>query len=302
MHYINTTTGCLSVSNSVYVNIIPPVTPPTPFLANAPLCIGDTAELSVPVLSGANVYWYADPGRTNLLGTTPTINVAGITTDSTFYAEYRLFSGCISALGAVTVQPVPVPSTPDISSNVTVCEGDLVTLVTNSTEPIIEWTSPSGTTISTNTITINPATSIDGGIYTLEVTNAGGCTSDDTTVLVTVTIPPPPPSIVGSNSPLCHYDTLRLNSGGPCAVTEWTSPSGAVLLGANPVIAPDSVHFEAGNWQMVCIDPNGCRSVSTIVPVVIRTQLTPVAYNNGCPIGSWSKLYVVGIRFSYNYR
>lgn len=280
LHCVDNTTGCLAVSNSVFVNIIPPVPAPTPVLLNSPLCIGDTAELEVPVLPAANIFWYSDPTRFNVLGGMPNIDIAGITTDTNFYVDYRV-GGCYSPLATINIQPVPTPATPDISPNIIVCEGDPINLSTNSTEPIIEWIYPSGVTASTNTITINPSTVADGGIYTLAVTNAGGCTSKDTTVLVTVNAAPLPPSVVTSNSPLCHYDTLRLNAGGPCAITEWTSPSGTILLGANIVIAPDSSAFEAGDWQMVCIDAAGCRSIPTIVPVVIRTQITPVAYNNG---------------------
>jgi len=277
----NTGTGCMDSSNTVYINIKP--TPTTPVItSNSPICLGEDVSLTVPPVVAANVNWYADSNRTLNIGFGPNILVPGVTTDSTFYVEY-IVNGCISPLASVMVIVNSIPATPPAPDSLEVCEGGTINFFTDPAASY-DWENLlSGFVNNQQNPAISPVSLSDSGLYTLSIIDTNGCHSLDTFVWVTVNQAPMIPSLVGSNSPVCADDTLRLNSGGPCGVTEWTSPNNIVLNGANLIIAPDSSDYVGGNWKLVCIDAiSGCQSLDTFIVVdIIPLPTAPVAFNDG---------------------
>lgn len=107
------------------------------------------------------------------------------------------------------------------------------------------------------------------GIYTVKVTDAGGCTA-----VVTVTVGNSnfqPPVLAGSNAPICtDADPLQLSeTGGAQGVTwAWSGPGGYQSAAQNPVINnPTPAH--SGDYTVVVTDDgNGCTNTQTIAVVV----------------------------------
>ncbi|MCH2021774.1 MAG: gliding motility-associated C-terminal domain-containing protein, partial [Saprospiraceae bacterium] len=126
---IDAYSGCYSESPPIFVNLVS--TPTTPLITSSgAICIGESVDLSVPIVVNAVVNWYADTSKTILLGTGSNITVPNITLDTTFYVEY-LVNGCTSPLASISISPNNLPATPDVSADFSVCEGENINLFTS---------------------------------------------------------------------------------------------------------------------------------------------------------------------------
>ena len=69
----------------------------------------------------------------------------------------------------------------------TICEGFSATFTANSpsSSPTYSWTGPNSFTATTASITINDATTINAGTYTVTVTDVNGCTGTNSVDLIT---------------------------------------------------------------------------------------------------------------------
>ncbi len=93
----------------------------------------------------------------------------------------------------------------------------------------------------------------------------------------------PPTPAVGSNSPVCSGETLRLTSGSGTGALKytWTGPNGFSSYESNPVIS-NAATSHSGTYSLVVLDESGnCSSspVSTLVsindaPAILNTSFT----------------------------
>ncbi|MEA3448891.1 MAG: hypothetical protein U9Q98_10690, partial [Bacteroidota bacterium] len=103
-------------------------------------------------------------------------------------------SPCISSqdVYVLTVYPDPVATA---GSDSPVCEGENINLTETGGEAATwSWTGPDGFTSSDHSPTITGVTTGAGGTYTVEITDANGCTNTDD-VVVTVNAAPPTPTV-----------------------------------------------------------------------------------------------------------
>jgi len=100
----------------------------------------------------------------------------------------------------------------DLGSDVTICEGESITLDAGNPGLDYEWS----TNETTQTITVNSA-----GTYTVTVTD-GDCS---TTESITVTVQALPVVDLGADTHICDGETLTLDAGNPGANYEWNDNS-----------------------------------------------------------------------------
>lgn len=282
LEYTDTLTGCTATSNPVFVNLVPRPPQPNPVI-NGLVCAGGSVNLSVTPVLGAITNWYADPNRVGgIIYMGNNITIPGMTSDTVFYVEY-VIQNCTSLLAAINIVVNPSPATPDISSDLIICEGEAINLFTTTSADTFRWSHPNRTLPNQQSILIDPSVQADSGLYTLSVVNVSGCASLDTFVHVTINARPTAP-LGASNGPICEGENLQLYHSGGCAQSSWLAPNGAII----PVITDTLTllstdpNYVGGNWRFICQDlSTGCEDTSNIVVVRINSTPSPPPFNNG---------------------
>ena len=255
--------GCTTVSSA---NITQPITLSISVSSSVnPTCFGSSnGSITVSASGGTIGYQYSLNGGPNQLS--PTFNSIGA---GTYTITVTDANGCTSTTNATLTQPTAISSS-SVISNVTcngLCNGQ-ITLVTNG------GTGPY-TYLWSNGQTTNPATGLCAGTYSVNITDANGCTFTLSGMSVTqpntltVTTSATPPTIcIGQTS------TIGSNpSGGTSPYTFfWTS--GATTQ--NTTVSP----LTTTGYTVQVTDANGCTATGTTTvtvnpPLTINATATP---------------------------
>ncbi len=256
--------GCTSTvaSTNVVVNALPSA--PT-IGSNAPLCVGNTLNLTANLVPGASYFWTGPNGFTSGLQN-PSIPNAQ-TTHSGTYSLYLVQNGCSSTISQTSVTVNAIPATPSASSNSPVCSGSNIQLSTPTVSgATYVWSGPNSFSSSAEDPLISNAQGSHAGTYNLIVV-VNGCSSALATTNVVVNQTPTSP-VIGSNSPLCAGNNLELYSNSSSTGTYvWSGPNGFTSALHNPIISNASA-IHAGTYNLILVE-NGCSSVvsSTVVSV-----------------------------------
>jgi gliding motility-associated-like protein len=264
-----TTNGCTSAFGTTTV-VVNPI-PATPTIStNAPVCVGQTVNLTTGVVAGATYNWSGPNTYTSSIQN-PTITNAS-TVQSGTYSLSVIVSGCTSATGTVGVAVNTAASSPTVSSNSPVCSGDTLFLsAVSSGGSIYSWSGPNGfTSTSQNPFIVNTTTLVSG-TYTVIANN--GCASTPAMVTATVNQTPATPTIT-SNSPVCSGNTLNLSAtllaGGNY---NWSGPNGFTATTQNTSVS-NMTPAEQGTYS-VTVTKNGCTSLVAINNVTVT--IPPIA-------------------------
>ncbi len=215
---------------------------PTPSVANATLCPGNTAILTATGGSFTNYDW---SGGTNS-GATTTVNQAG-----TYTVTVTAANGCTGTASA-NVSLLPAPN-PVINQSVYACNGQF-TLSTAAGFTSYAW-SNSVTNQTQITVTQN-------GTYTVTVTNASGCTGTDE---LFVTIPTPPVVNITGDNQICTGENTVLQATAGFNTYLWSNNSGQ----------PQITVSASGTYTVTATDAFGCSDTETFTLTVL-TSPTPV--------------------------
>lgn len=230
---------------------------------NGPLCEGQTLILNADVQqsSGSSFAWYQMPDFANSIGNTQTISITPTTLANN--GDYAVIVTDIATLESdtsfttVVVNPIPVAPSFDITSPA--CQGQTVTMTPNPALPagtVYSWTSSTGYTNNTPTVTLNNAQTFFNGTYTLQV-SVNGCQSppySQTLVVNPTTVP-----IISGPSEVCEgaFVSLSVNNATFNTFT-WNG-----ILGNNPQLLGPGTH------TVQVEDANGCVTVSAPFEVTI---------------------------------
>lgn len=253
---------------------------PAPVLTGTPPCEGDSGLV---YLSNAAAYtgttitynWYFNGVAIANVGDSLVIPNMTSADSGNYSMQIQVVQGAAvcsdsSALGFdydvldLPAAPVPTATTP--------CEGQTLTLLNNAPGNSYAWSGPAGFSSAQSIPTRANATLAFGGLYTLTITDANGC-SNDGSVTVVIRPTPPNPSIVYTQ-PLCSGDLLELqdtiNYSVPPVLYYWQGPNGTAdtttigqLLLANA---------DAGLYQL-SVSMNGCSSME---PDSVMVQYEPL--------------------------
>lgn len=211
-----------------------------------------------PQLYGTISVWDAPTGGTNL-GTPPYTFTpqAGVT----YYTQYTQdVTGCINPIRtAVPLNVYPLPNvTAAASPNDTVCFGEPVTLMSSNAT---NYTWNGNATVGSDTV-LTPAVA---GIYTVQGTDANGCTNSASIIIAVNTLPVV--TAQASVNPVCAGSNTILTGSG-ASTYSWTNS------------VTDGTAFAPTNTDTYVVtgtDANGCTNTSNItvnvnaLPIVVAT-------------------------------
>lgn len=213
------------------INEIPTLT----ILPPEPVCGGGTTTLEA-VASSGTVQWYVTPSGGTPFATGDTVTTPVLNSNTTFYAE-AVNNSCGSTERVeiiVLVDEVPVTG-PD--EQVVFCRGDSAELNAEVTNVTYLWS----TGQTTPSITVYQT-----GIYTVEVTNAAGCSAIRT--FSVTRLEPPSIAAVGQHSGTA---TIITEENGP-ETYEYS------LDGINYQNSPTFINLQAGQYTAYARSLTGC--------------------------------------------
>ncbi len=144
------------------------------------ICPGQTISLLSIPNAGASFDWKNSANTS--LGSTPNLDV---TTGDTYTVTATSESGaCIKTASVVVNSGAGTVPDPTISANTPVCSGDALNLQTidDGGSYTYQWTGPNNFAPAASTLaknqTVSNVTSANAGLYTVQIKNASGCTSN----------------------------------------------------------------------------------------------------------------------------
>ena len=258
------------------LTIANPATPAIPTITGTlTICSGNSLSLlanTAPAAGGGAVTysWIAPSGTLN---NNATLAIASSTiSDAGAYTVRATQNGCVTAAASVTVTVNQTPSTPVISSNSPVCNGNTLQMTGSSSTGTYSWTGPGfSSPNTTQSPAITNASLSDGGSYSLIITNTGcSSTPANTNVIVNTT---PNISTISSNSAICSGSTLNFSSTTDFTGSKsfaWSGPNNFTSILQNPSIinAPAAA---SGNYILTIKSTIGnCFSAATSTTAIIN--------------------------------
>ncbi len=250
-----------STTLAVIINALPTPTA----LSNSPVCAGQPINFTG---SGANTYTWTGPGSYSSTAQNPVISVASATNAGVYTLSVTNAAGCKSS----TTTNVVVNALPVIVTNSPVaCVNTNINLTSNGGTGY-SWSGPLGFTSLVQNPTIANATIPMGGIYTVTVTSAAGCTA---TANASVTVVNLPTAVLNSNSPVCIGGALTFTASG--GTINLTGPNGFASAATNPTIS--NVTAAANGIYTLVVTAGSC-SASTTSSVTVNPLPVPLAGSN----------------------
>ena len=246
------------------------VTPTAPFpIANSPIEVGQTLNLSVPAVAGATYSW-SGPNGFSLTNQNPTIaNIQPCGAGQ--YCVSVLGAGCTSMPNCVSV----TITTPQPTSNGPLCAGETLALsVTNITGITYAWTGPAGFASTLQNQSISSAQATNSGEYCV-VTIAGGCTS--TPSCVSVTIHPLPTATLSGTNIICNGGTITLEAS-LTGVSPWivTWSDGVITTNHSSPSSHAITTYSTTNFTVTALSDTNCSGgiIFGSTTVVVTTNIT----------------------------
>ncbi len=259
---------------------------PTAFFDESPLppCDGGCVYLHISGTPGATTF--IEPGHIpvtldasgqwNSTGVFPCITVTGTVTFSIGTVSGLCCSHFSGSSLTVTSIPYPVVT---LTSNSPVCEGDIITFTVTCTpaSASYDWVFPGGlgTTTTSPTLSISPATMADAGFYTVTGYN-GLCSTTAMTNVIVKPIPPMPSATYIGCTPPCPGTAMTYAISGAAGATvnyNWIDPGtgmgagGTVFLGTSgyaTVTIPTSFTPGFFHFLIMSITLDGCTNYDGI--------------------------------------
>lgn len=166
-------------------------------------------------------------------------------------------------------------------SNSPLCLGDTLNLTNQAAGGSIsytyDWDGPGNFNSGLQNPSLVNTTTLNEGTYTLEVTDAYGCSGNDT---IEVSFYNPPSNLAVSNSPVCYGDSILLVGGLLSNIMSgtWTGPASYASDSLISALIADS--SAQGMYYINAVDVNGCAwndSVAVDVITLPNTDITRAA-------------------------
>ena len=229
---ITSSNGCQSsIVTEVVISEIPTI---VSINNNGMECVTGADDIlltaAVSPAGGTYMYQWTGPNGFASVNTTAVIPNATAANNGSYTLVVTNNDGCVSDAMTTVVDVQDAPATPSIFGNLTICEGEALTLTTDGiTGTMVEynWQTPNGVVTSpVPSLTIFPATAANSGAYSLTVT-MDGCTSNTSGISqVNIIERPATPAIVGPAT-ACAGTSLQLSAELITGATyEWTGPAG----------------------------------------------------------------------------
>jgi hypothetical protein len=276
-----TLNGCTAKSmTSVIVNPVPIATASI----SGAVCTGGVLNLTGASSLGGSTFAWSGPAFSSTLPS-PIIAPATTAHNGTYSLVVKK-DGCSSAPATVQAMVYPTPAKPVVNANNITCDGSPLNLTTTAIPgAVYSWTGPNGFTSNLQNPTINPATFINAGTYTLTI-SVNGCVSEPNTASVTVNLIPFIGGYASPNDTICEgtltYFVSKHKNGGSNPVFQWYK-NYAPIPGANTFIY-STTDLKTGDVFYctmyavgVCTDPVTVSTDTihmTVLPIVTQPSAT----------------------------
>ncbi len=243
---------------------------------------------SISPAGGTYTYQWNGPNGFASASATAIIPNATATNNGSYTLIVTSSDGCVSDAMTTVIDVQDAPATPAVFGNLTICEGEALTLTTDGiTGTMVEynWQTPNGlVTTTVPSLTIFPASAVNSGAYNLTIT-MDGCTSNASGISqVNVIEQPATPAIVGAGA-ACAGTSLQLSTELiPGATYEWTGPGGF-----NPGNVHNPVIFNAsdlneGSYTVRIIIGDCASEVSDPFSIIINESPEPPSIFGSGPV------------------
>jgi hypothetical protein len=254
------------------------ITEPPTITSNAPICAGQSLQLSTPFVAGATYSWVGPNGFTSLLQN-PIIPQATTVNSGSYSLTIRV-GACTSPVASAELAVRHSPSSIGVENNgPVICAGSPLRLTASFVQGAhYQWNGPADFTSSEQSPLIANPSVANSGVYSLIVV-LGSCSSSQVTTNITVN--PKPSGVAAFNSgPVCSGRTLLLTASFLSGASyQWSGPNGLSAGFQNVTI--NNVSLAAAGIYTLSVRVGGCNSdpVTTIVEV-IPTPESPTVISN----------------------
>jgi gliding motility-associated-like protein len=289
-----TVTGCSSLSAAavlsvtVIVNALP--TPAISTTSGGAICAGSCTTLSVTPTGPNLIYQWGTVASGGLAGETSSTYTACAAGSYTVLVT-NTTTGCsavASALGTITVSPVPTIDTAGLGNTQSSCTaptGSITNVTISAGTPAYTYSWTSGVTIvGTGTGTPASLSNVSAGNYCLNVTDANGCTASFCHVAVTdVGAPATPTLSLGNTTTYCQGQSLQTltvtvaSTGTTTPTVNWYNNStgtGVALATGTNTYTPTGLSLGTNTIYAIATSA-GCNSIA--LPITITINPLPAA-------------------------
>ncbi|MBL7815790.1 MAG: hypothetical protein JNL70_12320 [Saprospiraceae bacterium] len=167
------------------------------------------------------------------------------------------------------------------------CAGSTISLTSTgaSGSATYAWTGPNSFTSTAQNPTVNSASSLKSGVYTVIVTD-GGCKDTATTTVVVNTV-----TATAGGAGVCAGETINLTASGGTSYA-WSGPNGFTSTAQNPSVSP-AVAASAGTYTVTVTGSGGCTSTASVTVAVNSASATATGGGTVCT-GSTISLSATG--------
>lgn len=245
--------------------------------------------------SGPNSFTSNDP-----IATVPNVGVD----DEGVYSLYITDdNGCTSNTANSTLAVTGAPDTPQMEPVEDLCEGELleITCTPYTGTVTYHWETPTGEIqTSTASLTLNDATELNSGVYSVWVDVNDCLTSVSAEQTIVVTAIPAMPELTANATEICEGDPLVLSTSVIADEYYWTGPDGFEAFVASPPTIQGVSEFNAGTYYL-SVSMNGCESPSASVAVSILERPESFDISSNAPLCEGEELIITadGIASEY---
>jgi len=281
--------GCSATSNTIEVSYFNGSNPPLPM--DTTICFDD--DISISILGYNQLDWY--DANYQWLYTGNNLQLNNVQNDTVFYIT-NSDTNCTSNYSPITIQINQTSIIPSIMlSDSSVCEGENLTLYSDSPNYTHLWTTPNGSISSVSNLVLNNLNSYNSGIYYLSISDLFCSSPTDSIILF---IHPLPDIQVGfMDTTICENDSVQVN----ISASDSIQINNGIMLSQNY-----SEWFSSDqNFSIVSTSYFGCTSQSNIDIIVQDLPISPVVLildtTHLCAADSLVWLFDIDANNTYNF-
>ncbi|MGE0567782.1 MAG: gliding motility-associated C-terminal domain-containing protein, partial [Bacteroidia bacterium] len=198
----------------------------------------------------------------------PTIGNAQLNMAGTYTLKITTAQGCTAQ---TTVTMSVLNPTTSAANTGPYCTGQTINLSCPAATSYT-WNGPAAYSSNSQSATVLNCTTLNAGVYTINV-SIGTCTAQATT---TVNVFAPPSPTATNTGPYCVGQNIQLQAN-PFNSYLWSGPNSFTSMAQNPSI-PSASLTSAGNYTVLVTDANTCTNIA--VTNVVVNPLPVIAVNN----------------------
>lgn len=256
--------GCQATANDVV--IVDGVGPASISVSNTEPCVGETVTFTASAPGAVSFNWIFGDGAS--FEGNPAEHVYS---NALLYPVTLIATGPFGCTDSTAVNIDVQPGVPagEITGDLEICEGELTTL-----------SAPTGFSYLWNTGATSPSISVGAGTYSVELTNASGCSLE--LEAVTVTELPAPMVAIDGDAFICDAGCTTLSTFAVGGYTyEWFDDNGLIPGATSSFWEVCSDQILPNTFRVVVTDANGCTATSDPFTVDLATSPPVGIINSG---------------------